>query len=248
MPKKAINNPAEPEFVLKHRIAGAAFLIFFGALFLPWVLGPPNAAERPPVHSVSAIIEDSTNEVIERENDVLEALEQAAEQAPEQVYISKITPLSQSASANASADQSVTDAAGGDAVDSARGTGDATAEGSNRTTPAVNTEVSTQTTPDQPEAESGRGNNSAVAAADVVEVGWAVQVGIYTNSSGVAKVLADLRAKGFRPSTTVVDTNRGKGTGTRVWLGPFAERVEAAKVKTQLTEKTGEAGFIRAYP
>ena len=33
------------DFVLKHRIAGAAFLLFFGALVLPWLLGPPSEAE-----------------------------------------------------------------------------------------------------------------------------------------------------------------------------------------------------------
>ena len=81
-----------------------------------------------------------------------------------------------------------------------------------------------------------------------VELGWVVQVGVFTDKNGADKVVKDLQSKGFTPSITVVDTNRGKGTGTRVWLGPFAQRVDAAKTKTRLTEKTGEPGFIRAFP
>ena len=82
----------------------------------------------------------------------------------------------------------------------------------------------------------------------IVELGWVVQVGVFTDKNGADKVVKDLQSKGFTPSITVVDTNRGKGTGTRVWLGPFAQRVDAAKTKTRLTEKTGEPGFIRAFP
>ena len=81
-----------------------------------------------------------------------------------------------------------------------------------------------------------------------VEIGWVVQVGLFENAKGAQKVVQDLKSKGFTPSVTVVDTNRGKATGTRVWLGPFAQRVDAAKTMSRLADQTGQAGFIRAYP
>ena len=81
-----------------------------------------------------------------------------------------------------------------------------------------------------------------------VDIGWVVQVGVFTDSKGAAKVVSDLKSKGFDPSTTIVDTNMGKATGTRVWLGPYAQRVDAAKSKTSLKDRTGGDGFIRAYP
>ena len=87
-----------------------------------------------------------------------------------------------------------------------------------------------------------------VRSVDKVDVGWVVQVGVFTDKKGAAKVVEDLKLKGFIPSTTIVDTNLGKETGTRVWLGPFAQRVDAAKSITSLKEKTGSDAFIRAYP
>jgi cell division septation protein DedD len=81
-----------------------------------------------------------------------------------------------------------------------------------------------------------------------VEVGWVVQVGVFTDKKGAARVVQDLQSKGFKPSTSIVDTNQGKATGARIWLGPYSQRIDAAKAKTELTNRTGEAGFIRAYP
>ena len=45
MSNTSIDND-DNDFVLKHRIAGAAFLLFFGALVLPWLLGAPSDAKK----------------------------------------------------------------------------------------------------------------------------------------------------------------------------------------------------------
>ena len=100
---------------------------------------------------------------------------------------------------------------------------------------------------DESANQANDGTSSSEPAA-IIERGWAVQVGVFTDSNGAKRVVEDLRAKGFAPKTTIVDTNKGKATGTRVWLGPYESRVSAAKAKANLTEKTGESGFIRAYP
>ena len=232
MPKPRKDSDAEADFVLKHRIVGAAVLLLFGALFVPWLLGPPSEAVKA-ANADDIVIDQRTEEITE---EIVSSAENETTEVEEQVYISKITPLdtageatpeeSEQPQANESGAQ-----AGQEEVQTAA--------------PAVEAETETTAQQSPAKVEPERETNRATAR---VDVGWAVQVGIYTSPNGVARVLADLRNKGFEPRTTTVDTNRGKGTGTRVWLGPFAQRVDAAKEKTRLTELTGEAGFIRVYP
>jgi cell division septation protein DedD len=81
-----------------------------------------------------------------------------------------------------------------------------------------------------------------------VEVGWIVQVGLYLEEKGAKSKMSDLGRLGFQPASTIVDTNRGPKTGTRVWLGPFAKRSQAESENKALKKKTGKDGFIRVYP
>ena len=271
---KASTQSGEANFVLKHRIVGAGFLLFFSALVLPWLLGPPSEAIKlsddrsTDAEKISAVIEESGQPGVEQKNPIPEQ---------EQVYISKITPLGRGAEAQSNEptnsatkkllinDKSASKAKLNDSeaeqqkaevninsaeasakladesLNSAEGSFNS-AEGSIK--PAAVTSNSASKTPG-----SGTVKDSAtVSATPKVDVGWVVQVGVFTDKRGAAKVVDDLRDKGFNPSTSIVDTNRGKATGTRIWLGPYAQRVEAAKAKSLLTSKTGEAGFIRAYP
>ncbi|MBT8115466.1 MAG: SPOR domain-containing protein, partial [Arenicella sp.] len=216
------------------------FLLFFGALFVPWLLGPPSVAVKTETEGLLDVQAETSS--IEIENDLLEVLqnEQQVEADEEPVYISKITPLNTSPSSAAEESDGGQQTRNGASGEPASVVENPSVAAVRSPLPAAaRAEVASPDSKSEPEPED--------AAADI-DVGWAVQVGIYTNPVGVSKVLADLRAKGFKPSTTVVDTNQGKATGTRVWLGPYAQRVDAAKAKALLTEKTGEAGFIRIYP
>lgn len=232
------------EFVLKHRIVGAAFLLFFGALFLPWLLGAPTEASKLPNSTNTTTNSDLSSDDIE--NELLKAIEDEQITEVEKVYISKITPLD----ADKLKDE-VKPAAKEEAVSPPVKQTIAKPE------PVIETKLEKEQKPlvKEPAEKSDNAPDVAVqketqvtAKANKVEVGWIVQVGMFTDKNGAARVVTDLKQKGFDPSTTVVDTNRGKGTGTRVWLGPYAQRVDAAKAKTRLSGKTGVAGFIRAYP
>ena len=79
-----------------------------------------------------------------------------------------------------------------------------------------------------------------------VDRGWVVRIGTFANADNVRKVLADLDDKGFSPEYEAVETSRGEAT--RIWLGPFAQRVDAARARTRLEQRTGEPGLITAYP
>lgn len=86
------------------------------------------------------------------------------------------------------------------------------------------------------------------AETNVVEVGWVVQVELLTDKNGASRLVGDLKGKGFNPQTTIVDTNRGKKTGTRIWLGPFESRSRAGSENERLASRMGKRGFIRVYP
>ena len=262
-----VSSEEDADFVLKHRITGAAFLIIFAVLFLPWLLSAPSQSSE--TSAVSAVVNSDEASRAEIEQELLDAIENEniVEQDLE-IYVSRITPLDAQTKENqtqdASNDEPVipetsteTATAQSEVVKNETVVAEAPkAEAPKAEAPkaeAPKAEAPKAETPKQQLAETKEESqqpSSASTAPSInnVEVGWVVQVGVFTDSKGAAQVVADLKGKGFTPSTTIVDTNLGKATGTRVWLGPYAQRVEAAKSKTTLKDKTGGDGFIRAYP
>jgi DedD protein len=79
------------------------------------------------------------------------------------------------------------------------------------------------------------------------EPGWVVRVGTFNKKDNANRVVKRLQQAGFSPSTTKIKTD--KGLATRVWVGPYAQRVEAARIRTRVQQVTGgEEGYIAAYP
>ena len=78
------------------------------------------------------------------------------------------------------------------------------------------------------------------------EPGWVVRVGTFAKADNTKRVVERLRQAGFDPSTTEVKTD--KGSITRVWIGPYAQRVEAARTRNRVKQVTGGDAFIAAYP
>lgn len=264
----SLEHSEQTDFVLKHRVAGAAFLLVFGALFLPWLLGAPDAAtvaEQAPPGPVETVA--SNDKVVDDE--LLLAIAGEGSATQEQVYISKITPLDASRESASSAqgsppansvanntkpDSKPADKPATQLVDKPAGEPVVKAEtlpqAAKTAAPKEVAEQAAAAPPQTERAEQQAANKVAQPPSSEtdVDVGWVVQVGVFTDKKGASRVVEDLKSKGFSPSTTIVDTNRGKATGTRIWLGPFAQRVDAAKAKSSLTAKTGEAGFIRSFP
>ncbi len=261
----------QADFVLKHRVVGAGILLLFGALVLPWLLGPPSEASKLVGSSDSSFdvahqldSQDrpinpslaSENSLVEDE--LLAAIEAQDQEAEERIYISKITPLDVRGSSES---ESTAKPREDSTQDKLEQTLEKIADSSEpKSTKTNSTSVAKNASENKEDAKKdSKAKQEELKVAAVpnkepespvakIELGWAVQVGVFTDKKGADKVVQDLQSKGFSPSTSVVDTNRGKDTGTRVWLGPFAQRVDAAKAKTRLTDKTGEPGFIRAYP
>ncbi len=89
-----INAESTADFNLKHRITGAAVLIFFGVLVLPWMLGPPSGSDS--TQDAQAGTESAPLRVPDNSDPNPLIPDTGFEDEPEEtVYISKITPLDQ---------------------------------------------------------------------------------------------------------------------------------------------------------
>ena len=301
---QATLDSSENEINLKHRLTGAAVLIFFGALFLPWLLGPPSEAKK-----VAAEVEEVPKRVHSTfEDDVLAQLQEDTAQPnfvePEEtVYISKITPVngknvaSDPEPLNTKAVASDDDKAQVELADSDKKVKANSAIKTNVSKPSIaktsaakpgavkNPAVKTQVVkPSETKANStipksaanssdlaAKGNTSkpervtqkvdeaktkapvkptakVAAKPKEIDVGWIVQVELLTDKKGAQKLVGSLKDKNFNPKTTVVDTNKGKATGTRIWVGPFESRKQANAENERLESKMGKRGFIRVYP
>ncbi len=263
------------EFNLKHRVTGAAVLLFLGALVIPWLLGPPSEASKQvdAIEGEVAVISSPA----ELEDQLLAELDSANSEPEETVYISKITPLdvaqdsqlNDSAQATAVEQVAATEkqaekpkeevvkpgaAKGPQMVDKDKEKRDEEAK-----LLALEKAKADKLAKEKQESEQREKELQAALEAESlakaeqqatksVDVGWVVQVGLYLEKSGAETKISELKSQGFSASSTVVDTNRGPKTGTRVWLGPFAKRAEAEQENAKLVQRTKKDGFIRVYP
>lgn len=227
-------------FVLKHRLTGAAVLIGFAVVVLPMLLGGP---------------EEQTG---------AEPAEQGSSEPESGVFRSNITPIGgdtpsvqaagepddgtgngseESAGSVASEDVATnSDSEGGQGSGQANGQSDGqgSAEaqgGASGGTEAAGGDDGSEGSPD---------SEAAQPVEQTLDRGWIVQVGTFKNSDNVAKLVAQLEEDGFSTSTSEVDTS--EGLATRVWVGPYETRVEAARQKTRVKQRTGTEGLIVAYP
>jgi len=284
MPKNETPDSKElVEFDLKHRVTGAAILLFLGALVLPWMLGPPSEASK----AEASTDEQNVSEIEPAKFVADSVLSDVIDDVEETVYISKITPLDAAradvkeveevetvivgnqesddpTSANesensvlealANAEQKKLDAQ----VSSARSVQDDISDEEKKSAELAKAkaleEKAEKARREQVKAEKERKARQAKEAqlaavkTNKVDVGWVVQVGLFTEKSRALSLINELKAKGFSASSSVVDTNRGANTGTRVWLGPFAKRTSAIAEQKRLKSKAAKDGFIRVYP
>lgn len=78
------------------------------------------------------------------------------------------------------------------------------------------------------------------------KVGFAVQVGAFSDATEAGAMRQRLRDAGFTAFTETVDTDKGKLT--RVRVGPVLDRAAAEQLKAQIQAKTGVDGNVRTHP
>ena len=258
----------QEQFNLKHRITGAAVLIFFGALVLPWLLGPPSEAKKVSKEEVATELPEKPIRST-FEDEVLAQLQGQGgatpgyEEPEETVYISKITPFNgrsvvsdpepfkESAETSSSAGNGAPDdvtslsSASENSIEYSAVKADSKAVAKSAEPKKVPAQQAESDLKDSGEKEK---TAAKTTKENEVDVGWIVQVELLTDKSGAERLVTKLKDNGFQPKTTIVDTNKGKATGTRIWVGPFENRSDANSKNQQLESKMGKRGFIRVYP
>ncbi|MFD0725606.1 SPOR domain-containing protein [Lysobacter brunescens] len=78
------------------------------------------------------------------------------------------------------------------------------------------------------------------------KIGFAVQVGAFSDATEAGAMRERLRAAGFTAFTETVTTDQGKLT--RVRVGPVLDRAAADQLKAQIQSKAGVDGIVRPHP
>lgn len=115
--------------------------------------------------------------------------------------------------------------------------------------PAETKPVATETKPapapvTKPAAPAPKPAEPAKPAAS--GVGYAVQLGAFSNAADANKLRDRVRAAGF--SAFVEQVRTDKGALSRVRVGPVADRAEADRLKAQVAAKVGIDGMVRPHP
>jgi len=77
-------------------------------------------------------------------------------------------------------------------------------------------------------------------------VGFAVQIGAFSNAAQATARRDQLRSAGFNAFTETVNTD--KGTLTRVLAGPVGSRAEAEQLNGRIKARLGTDGLVRSHP
>ena len=99
----------------------------------------------------------------------------------------------------------------------------------------------------EPEIKPVSKSTTVTKSVPTIDRGWVVRIGTYSVPKNAARIADKLKKKGFNPSSGEIASASGTVV-TRVWVGPFETRVEAAKVRGHVERAVGEKGFIASYP
>lgn len=227
---------SEIDFELKHRIVGALILIVFGVVVVPMVLSGPNSAS-----------ESNTAD---------------ASNADTKVFISKITPIGNADSVTGREAQEPRGTTGPKGVASkpvSKSPSVTTISREGKKGPTKHAPGKAQNKIAAKDKKVGRKEpkttaiqntkKSATAATTSVtsiERGWIVRIGTFSKPENATRIMKILSSYGFKPSSVITKTSRG--VATRVWVGPYEQRVDAARERSRIQQVTGEKGLIAAYP
>lgn len=112
--------------------------------------------------------------------------------------------------------------------------------------PAEVTPKPAQTAQTAPQPEPVASKPAEVSKPAAAEVGFAVQLGAFSNPADANALRDRVRAGGFNAFIEQVRTD--KGTLSRVRVGPVASRAEADALKAQMASKFGISGMVRPHP
>ncbi len=213
----------DAEFVLKHRVVGAVVLILFAVFVLPFILRGQdvNGTSKP-------------------------ATVRSLNEPEPATFVSKVTPVV--AGQETQLDASDTGVTVGTLLNKSKES--ETIDLNTRTQPApdVSSEAEPDTEKPPQEANNPAKDESAKPEKNLASVdrGWVVQVATFGSMDNANKMKKNLEENGFSVRTSNIDTVNGQAT--RVWVGPFKQRVDAGRARADIEKAIGQKGLIMAYP
>ncbi len=247
---KSSNKP-KPVYELKHRLTGAAILIFGAVLLIPVLLEEPqlqaNINNQTDPNSGEEKTFKSKIEPINLETLNLSNLSKQKDEdaKPALLDAGSATSASEDKPENTSIKIEGEDAGKGDSAV----TDKVAASKKKKIEPVIlTTETKKDEAKDEPaEKKAGKGEESKVVESvdeseTSIKTGWTVRVGTFSKSENVELISKLLDSSGFTIRHTEVETTLGKAT--RVWLGPYEDKQTAEKVSIRLKTLTGEKGYV----
>jgi DedD protein len=222
---------------LKHRLIGAGILISFGVVILPWLLGSYSSEQL--VEENGLALKENT-EIKKTETPSTKIKEVSKPKSEVKIFVSRVQPLNKSPD-NSTPKQVIQKPKEAPKVKPKN--------------VAVKTEKKVKTTvaPKSVKSEPKSTSKIKVTPKPIpkktetkIERGYIVSVGLFGNTKNVDKMLSDLRSKKFQPSVRKEKFN--SKTVSRVFMGPFATRAEAGKIKLKLSEKENIPSLIKEFP
>jgi DedD protein len=224
-------------FALRHRIVGALVLLVCAVVFLPLILRGPDSDQR---------------------TDTTESAPNPAGPLPEG-FVSKVLPVPREFNDPAAPTLDNIDLIVKTDMKTSAPAAPATQAPKPAETPAAIAKVDTTKTGttkvDLAKADVTKSADTApqkpktstpVQPASTVTRGWVVQVGTYGKPENVKRMVEQLKGKGYSARTTPVKTDQGELT--RVWVGPYEQRVQAGRAQSEIKRVVGAKGLIVAYP
>ncbi len=210
-----------PEFDSRHRIVGAVILVSLAVIFVPMLLDSERMTRHDAVDR-SAQAKRSTRVVVSNADDIRRGAsavtEPTAEPGSGSIPAAKeSTPTSVRRVLMESRSRSATEEAAKKKALNAKP----------KPTPVV---------------EKSRPK----PVAPVVDQGWVVQVGTFSDPGNVAKLKSRLLKHGFNVNTEEIRLSSGKAI--RVRVGPFGKKTVAVDTRTRIHELAGVDGVVLSYP
>lgn len=245
---KKVSNESEVNYdvSLKHRLVGAAILILFAVIVLPWMLGSYSVDDNDekvinPNEETLVLIENDISTDIEDKEST--AVEIAQVEQEVKVFVSRVQEMEKGSvkdNSNLSLDEMI-----------------AKSDGADVKVPSIPVVAVEKKTQNKKITEKKAKPTIKVATKPVVkekpqpvkpviENGYIVSVGVFGNAANVEKLVKDLKSKKFSPSVRQEKFN--KKTVSRIYMGPFSTRAKAGQIKLKLYEKENIPSLIKEFP
>lgn len=242
------NKSNQSKYRLEHRLVGAVVLVLIAVIVIPLLLSEPdptitiktNAAEE------GQQIFQSKVDALKAESELqerlqIERVQKAVDRIDEDALQSVLEPIEEAAQANEQPQVKLTVE---DPVQTAPTVAD-----ENNEQPQANSQVKSQVKSQEPAGEPSEPVKSTQPTSQAQQPEatdnatlWEVRVGTFTKSENADALKELLKKAGFNAKST--DTTNSLGNVTRVWLGPYANRETADKIRDRLKTLTDQEGFV----